>query len=278
MKAKLHPVVCPGRASVFFLLLLICMTFNSTVNAQTISIGLSTRRTIGSDMFGFNTGTTIRNGSSCINPNLLAKMPLLKPQIFRFPAGAFSTWYNWREGWVYDDPNVPPKYSSLDKVPNRLEDYKVLRDACGVQQTILGVNMIMSDINEQIAMLKHADSIGIPVNYVELGNEFYLEGDEDSTYILQIFPTPADYGKAATIWADSIHKYFPNAKVAAQGVFDKNAAPRRKIWNDSVLAHLEGEDAMTFHFYYPSADADSPENKPQRKVHSFVNEKYPVFA
>lgn len=237
----------------------------TAVDAQTIAPGLSTRRTITNDLFGFNTGTTIRGGSSCVNPNLLAKMPLLKPQVYRFPQGAFSSWYNWREGWVYDDPNVPDKYASLTKVPNKLEDYKVLRDASGVQATILGVNMILSDIPEQIAMLKHADSIGIPVKYVELGNEFYLEGDDpDSAYILQKFPTPADYGIAATIWADSIHKYFPNAKVAAQGVFDKNSAPRRKIWNDSVLAHLEGEDAMTFHFYYPSADADSLETTAEK--------------
>lgn len=256
----------PAAYISYFILWCSCLLIVVTAtDAQTIAPGLSTRRTITNDIFGFNTGTTIRGGSSCTNPNLLAKMPLLKPQVYRFPQGAFSSWYNWREGWVYDDPNVPDKYASLSKVPNRLEDYKVLRDASGVQATILGVNMILSDIPEQIAMLKHADSIGIPVKYVELGNEFYLEGDDpDSAYILQKFPTPADYGIAATIWADSIHKYFPDAKVAAQGVFDKNAAPRRKIWNDSVLAHLEGEDAMTFHFYYPSADADSLETAAEK--------------
>jgi hypothetical protein len=259
MKTNLHPRVGAGYLWSIAICSMFYFAVSSSLYAQTIDIGLTTRRTIGSDIFGFNTGTTIRGGSSCLNPNLLAKMPLMKPQIFRFPAGAFSTWYNWREGWVYDDPNVPQKYKSLTKVPNRLEDYKVLRDAAGATSTILGVNMILSDINEQLAMLRHADSIGIPVEYVELGNEFFLEGDEDSAYILQVFPEPSDYGKAATIWADSIHKYFPNAKVAAQGVFDKNAAPRRKIWNDSVLAHLEGEDAMTFHFYYASADADSLE-------------------
>jgi hypothetical protein len=223
MKTNLHPRVGAGYLWSIAICSMFYFAVSSSLYAQTIDIGLTTRRTIGSDIFGFNTGTTIRGGSSCLNPNLLAKMPLMKPQIFRFPAGAFSTWYNWREGWVYDDPNVPQKYKSLTKVPNRLEDYKVLRDAAGATSTILGVNMILSDINEQLAMLRHADSIGIPVEYVELGNEFFLEGDEDSAYILQVFPEPSDYGKAATIWADSIHKYFPNAKVAAQGVFDKNA-------------------------------------------------------
>lgn len=248
----------------FFLFAFICSAQPALLNAQNIDLGLSTRRTIGSDIFGFNCGTTIRGGSSCLNPYLLNKLPLLKPQVLRFPQGAFASWYNWREGWVYDDPNVPPKYENLDKVPNRLEDYKVLRDSGGAQSTILVVNMITSNIPEQIKMLQHADSIGIPVNYVELGNEFYLDGEEDSTYIMQIFPTPSDYGIAATEWADSIHKYFPNAKVAAQGVFDKNSAPRRKIWNDSVLAHLQGEDAMTFHFYYASADADSLETEAEK--------------
>ncbi|MBK9730336.1 MAG: hypothetical protein IPO83_03440 [Chitinophagaceae bacterium] len=261
MTKNLHPAGCKWYFLFVFVNLL---AVSYSITAQNISLGLSTRRSIGPDIFGFDAGTTIRGGSSCVNPYLLAKMPALKPKVYRFPDGAFANWYNWRVGWVYDDVNVPEKYANLTKVPNSLEDYKILRDASGVQSTILDVNMLTSTITDQIAMLKHADSIGIPVKYVELGNEFYLEGDEDSTYILEKYPTPSDYGIAASIWADSIHKYFPDAKIAAQGVFDKNSKPRRKIWNDSVLAHLHGEDAMTFHFYYGSADADSLETTAEK--------------
>ncbi|MBA2423100.1 MAG: hypothetical protein H0V61_07735, partial [Chitinophagales bacterium] len=261
MKLKFTVSPPSGRLALLFLILF----STAAMQAQTIKMGLGTVRTLPLDFYGYDMSTTVRGGVSCVDPDLLSHLPKLKPKTLRYPAGSHANWWNWRVGWYVDSPYLPEKQQKLKKVPNKLEDFKGLLTATGAS-AILDLNLLTSDVRDQIAMLKHADSIGIAIKYVELGNEFYLEGEEeeDTLLLLLKYPTPDSYADTAQIWIDSIHKHFPDVKIGLQGVFDKNHQERRNLWNDAVILPVEREDAITMHYYFGSHWPDPSETEAEK--------------
>lgn len=237
-----------------FLLLLVAPHFS---NGQTYEMKLGYQRVVSPTWFGLNTQNATRDGLWISNPDILSHIPNLNPKTLRFPGGAMANWWDWKKGWFVDDPEVALLYPNQQMtVPNTLENLKVLVDATGATP-MFDLNMVSSNLSYQMAMLKHADSIGIPVKYIELGNEFYLADGADSSIIYSIFPTPQSYGTVASKWIDTIHAWFPNAKVAAQGAFNRNNDPRRIAWDDSVIETLNDEDVIAFHQYYSASGTEA---------------------
>ncbi|MCS6990593.1 MAG: T9SS type A sorting domain-containing protein [Chitinophagales bacterium] len=241
------------------------------VLGQVINVELSTRRTLPPHFLGYNGQNTIRNGSSWVNPDLVQNVPNLKAKVFRYPAGGIGNWWDWRRGWFVDVPYLPSNYKNLPRQPNYLHNYKVVADATGAQ-TVFMLNMVTSTLQEQLAMLHHADSLGFEIKYVELGNEFYISADDEdagegSRYVDSVFKYVKTYADMANIWIDSIHAHFPNALVAVQGCFQKNQKPKRLKWNDSLRILLNGrEDAWSFHTYYSSSWNDTTETQADKQV------------
>ena len=69
------------------------------------------------------------------------------------------------------------------------------------------------------------------------------------------FPTGADYGKAASTWAQAIAAAYPGVALAAVGqpsVTGNN--PRTSGWNAALLPALAGSNisALTMHEYHDS--------------------------
>jgi len=227
---------------------------------QNISIGLSVKQNLLPDWYGYNADDVTRNGISLANGNLLNNIPLLQPRIIRYPPTA--NFWDWKTGWYSNSPLLPSKFKNLPPQPDYLENLKTALATCN-GEALFTLNLITATLQDQIAMLKHADSIGISVLYIELGNEFYLAPNdpdlqEGITVVDSIFPTPQSYGLVANIWIDSIHKYFPAAKVCVDGSYEKAGAGRRGIWNDSMRSVLSGrEDAWSFHVYQSSSWMDS---------------------
>lgn len=228
---------------------------------QSVSIALGVQQNLNDHWFGYN-GQNVIRGSSWVDTNLIENIPLLKPKILRFPS-AFAFW-DWKRGWFVESPLLPEKFVGLEQQPNYLENFKVVLDECGAE-ALFTLNMVTATLQDQLAMLHHADSIGIPVKYVELGSEIYLEpNDEDGgdgvKIVDSIYPTAQSYGVVANVWIDSIHHHFPQAKVAVDGSYEKYGSGKRIIWNDSLKSVLNGrEDAWTFHVYQSSAGRDTTE-------------------
>ncbi len=241
---------------IFPMLLLVLLLQVLPAQAQTYGMKLSNRRSVKSDWFGIGSQNTTRDGMYIDHPSLLDKAPTMNPKVIRFPSGGNANWWDWKTGWFVDDPNVPPHNPNQAPVYNTLENFKVLVDATGATPLFV-LNMISSTLAYQLEMLHYADSIGLEVKYLELGNEFYLAEEEDSTYIYSIYPDAKVYGTVASLWIDSIHAHFPNAEVAAQGAFNRNNQPRRIQWDDDLLQTLEGEDAITFHQYYNGSGTEA---------------------
>lgn len=238
------------------LLLVIFLSLEVPVFGQTYSMKLSNRRAVKPDWFGIGSQNTTRDGMYIDHPSLVARAPDMKAKVIRFPSGGNANWWDWKKGWFVNDPNSPPHKPNEAPVFNTLENFKVLVDATG-GVPLFDLNMISATLQNQLEMLHYADSIGLEVKYIELGNEFYLAEEEDSTYIYSIFPDATVYGTVASKWIDSIHAHFPDAKVAAQGAFNRNNQPRRLEWDDDLVKTLEGEDAITLHEYYSSSGTEA---------------------
>ena len=140
------------------------------------------------------------------------------------------------------------RFLSAPRSIYRLNELQIAIRATGAIP-IYVLNMLTSDLNTQLEMLSTAQSMGLPVQFVELGNEFYLRNPDD--YVTK-FPTGADYGKMATSWIRAIRARFPNVKITAVGGVptDQSTTDSRKAnWNQELLQNLEGADALTQHPY-----------------------------
>jgi len=196
--------------------------------------------------YGFNVNLANAR-ASWRDPRFVRAVQDLRPGNLRYPGGTLANYWNWRTGELLQHPGAP-RWPQGSPAPYRLEDLKLAVDATGASP-VLVLNMLTSTLEEQLAMLRHARHLGVPVRFVELGNEFYLS---DKTYI-ERFPTAEDYGTEATQWIDRIKKEFPEARIAAVGAHETaRQAERRATWNRGLTKTLRGADAIVLHVYVGS--------------------------
>jgi alpha-L-arabinofuranosidase len=99
-------------------------------------------------------------------------------------------------------------------------------------------------------MLNAIKSLGVPIEFIELGNELYFN---EADYVAA-FPTGTDYAVKANTWITQLRTAFPTAKISA--VLQCNNAtasnPRFANWNSQVVANtIASVDAYTYHIYIP---------------------------
>jgi hypothetical protein len=179
------------------------------------------------------------------NADAVRAAALMKPGTLRYPGGTVANYWDWRTGWF-----LPGALGSFLNAPlsiYRLRELQIAVHATGAIP-IYVLNMLTSDLSTQMEMLRAARSMGLPVELVELGNEFYLAKPDD--YVAK-FPTGADYGKMATSWIRAIRAEFPGVQIAAVGGVpaDPSGDPRKANWTNDLLQHLQGADALTWHPY-----------------------------
>jgi hypothetical protein len=213
-------------------------------------------RALAADYFGYN-GANLLYRVDWTTPQFLQTLALLRPSTLRYPAGTEANYWDWRKGWFVSGADLPPSYRGIEpKVnTNRLEDLQPALKAAGAKPLFV-VNMLTSNLEEQLAMLRRAEALGMPVAYVELGNEYYIgQGDHKAA-----FPSARDYALEANRWSAAIRRAFPKAKIAAVGastVPEQASDPRWTGWNRELLPRLRGADAVTIHHYYSSGIGDT---------------------
>jgi hypothetical protein len=143
------------------LLLLSAIIYSESAFSQTTyDMALGYRRSFNSDWLGYNGANMIHDSIGFTNPFLIGKLPLLNPKNLRYPGGSIANWWNWRIGGFVESPFLPPEDDFLPPA-NKLEDFKKALDTTK-SNAIFDLNMLSSSLKEQLAMLRHADSIGIP--------------------------------------------------------------------------------------------------------------------
>ena len=145
------------------------------------------------------------------NPNAVNAAVQFNPGTLRYPGGTVANYWDWQTGWFL--PGAPSGFLSAPQSIYRLHELQIAVRATGAIP-IYVLNLLTSDLSTQLEMLSTAQSMGLPVQFVELGNEFYLRNPDD--YVTK-FPTGADYGKMTTSWIRAIRDKFPNVNIAAVG-------------------------------------------------------------
>ncbi len=147
----------------------------------------------------------------------------------RWPGGTVVTHYHWNDlngnGW---SDNWDPNYNTAnDADPAHymdLDEYMTLCAASGVEP-MLGINMSsgiewnrQSDgLNEAVSLIKYCQGKQFDVRYFYLDNETYHSGNlynKDPDNDGESW-TASNYAAQLNIYADSIRKYVPDAKLIA---------------------------------------------------------------
>ncbi|HEY1737986.1 MAG TPA: hypothetical protein VGI86_04715 [Acidimicrobiia bacterium] len=209
---------------------------------------------IATPFFGFNEEDVIvgRNAAAWRDPAFLSRLAQLSPGVLRL-GGTTAMWIDWRTGQFVDRPDLPQAFRNnmATRQGLTLSDQASIMSATGAVP-IFDLNVVTSTLDDQLQMLHQAASLGMPVRYVELGNELY-----DGSYptYTQEFPTATDYAVAMNTWITQLHQDFPGVRVAVVGWDDSNPSTPRmpariRDWNRDLLASVHGEDAVVFHTYW----------------------------
>jgi len=233
--------------------------YESTNNIQPRVLNVSESsfsRPLGSEFMCFNINTLIVENLS--ETGFLNASKTLKPGVLRIPGGTVANYWDWKRGGLITQWDNLPSIPNQFKLP-RVAAYKTadvaqyldLFKATGAKGMLV-LNMLTSDLPDQLDYIREAISVGLPIEYIELGNELY-EGKKN--YVHQ-YPTPASYAETAKEWALAIKKEFPDLKVSVIGanprIVNRKIKDKQRLtaWNpiniDVVLPEV---DAMTFHEY-----------------------------
>jgi hypothetical protein len=161
--------------------------------------------------------------------------------------GTTAEYWDWRAGTFV--PGAPPSLRALrGQVHVTLADWAALVRATGAEP-VFDLNLFTDSLANQLAMLRAAARLGMPVLRVELGNELYAPP------FRRRFADGAAYGRVASTWAAAIKRAFPGvqvAAVAAPGADPNLPAADARGWNAGLARTLRGVDALTVHTYFAS--------------------------
>ena len=182
------------------------------------------------------------------DPKFYGQLAALEPGTLRYPGGTNANFFQWQAGLPVDPPAGSCVSSSTSSAFRfTLSDLLTAYNATKAPP-IFDLNVMTSSLSCQIKMLRRAQQLDLPIRYVELGNEFYLNFDNYPAY----FPTAADYGRTVASYVKAVHQDFPGALVAAVGSLGVSTA-REQTWNQDMLdaARQAGglPDAITLHVY-----------------------------
>lgn len=213
-------------------------------------------RAISPNFIGFN-GNLTGLDRPWNRSELMEAFEKLHPGNFRYPAGTLGNYWDWDRGWL--DTTVSKDHliswvveQGLMESSNRypLENLAKMHGATEVPIVFM-VNMLTKDLNHAIRGLQRARELGMPIRYIELGNEFYF----DLPLETQKYPTPEDYARESARWIEALEEEFPDAKFAVVGGGPEKT-DRNRNWTRRVVEHVPEADAITVHSYTPFGVAD----------------------
>lgn len=195
------------------------------------------------------------------NQSFIDSVQNLNIQLIRYPGGTESQYFDWQTGrsvpaslWTNGTLFNHSYIGTAPHISYPLSELHYFYQQTGIKP-VFCLNMLTKTLSNQIQMLQTAASLGIPVHYIELGNELYF----NVTDFTNKYPNPIDYVlDVKNNWIPQLSSLFPNAKIAVIGSYDgltdlnnNTVPPRIYTWNDTLFAQYVGADGITFHYYIP---------------------------
>ena len=187
-------------------------------------------------------------------------------QTLRVPGGDTANFWDWDIGGIITErnPDTDP-YDLEEPLPVALR-YKRNINATleNVDSLLTGadadpiwvVNMLTSDLQTEIDHLLEAKRLGMSVDRIELGNEFYFQIPNYTSKD----KTPLDYAIRAKEWALAIREVpeLADATLAVTGSTSTVRSQRGQTWMEAMttktgkdnLSVIDVVDAYTLHPYY----------------------------
>lgn len=183
---------------------------------------------------GFNQNWSMMPSMS---DSLLECVARLRPEMLRYPGGTVAHSWNWREG---------RKSGSKNGTVHKIGEIAKLHQRTGAGFVFV-LDIVNGTVEDQIQMLDSIAGLGVPVKYIELGNEVYAK---EKAYIA-VFPTGKEYAERCNVWIGELKKEFPDCKISVvlQCRGTNLADERLNSWNRLVTANINGADAFTYHLY-----------------------------
>lgn len=195
------------------------------------------------------------------NQSFIDSVQKLNLQLIRYPGGTESQYFDWQTGrsvpaslWTNGTLFNHSYIGTAPHISYPLSELHYFYQQTGIKP-VFCLNMLTKTLSNQIQMLQTAASLGIPVHYIELGNELYF----NVTDFTNKYPNPIDYVlDVKNNWIPQLSSLFPNAKIAVIGSYDgltdsnnNTVPPRIYTWNDTLFAQNVGAAGITFHYYIP---------------------------
>ncbi|PKA99626.1 hypothetical protein B0O79_3343 [Flavobacteriaceae bacterium MAR_2009_75] len=235
-----------------FLAAIVCGCQTSKSKTTAIKVEVSTWKPVNTNLIGAN-ANLISFDAPWNNEDLLEVTNKTKIKTLRYPGGTIGNYWDWDIGAI--DRNVADSLmikwvvaNDLTKSPERytLENLAELYNKTGIVPVFM-LNMLSKDLEHSLRNLRKAKSLGIPIKFIEMGNELYF----NIPFPLLKYPTPEIYGETCQLWITVLKDEFPEASFAVVGSYMERH-PRQVNWNQRVLSQCTNADAITIHFYSPS--------------------------
>jgi hypothetical protein len=205
------------------------------------------------DFFGLNGANFIR-GTNPTDPRFLSSLRALRPEAIRVFGGTTANYWDWRTGSLLRTVALPKDLATLPPAGMTLERWKAMLDEAGAAP-IFDLNVVSSTLTDQLAMLRAAQSMGMAVHRVELGNELY----QNARAVVDRYPSPNDYAQTAAQWSKAIKAAFPGVQISVVGALAQQGqpTPRKNAWNAAIRTQSADYDAVTLHLYFSSGAGSS---------------------
>lgn len=169
-------------------------------------------------LYGFNQNSYPAYDNKAFVDSITA----LHPDIIRYPEGKGTNFSDWKT----DKPTLPALAAMRKKV------------GCEI---LFVMNMTTSTLYYEMEMLDSAKKLGIPILYIEFGNEV---NNVNTPLRKKFHSSGAEYGDTCKLWATVMKLKYPDAKFGAWGE-NKDDLP---TWNKDLLSVYK-PDAVVSHLY-----------------------------
>jgi alpha-N-arabinofuranosidase len=185
----------------------------------------------------------------------------------RWPGGTPTTMYHWNDlaaGWVDNwNPNYPKSWDPAPEDYMDLNEYMTLSKAAGTEP-MLGINMSSGmewdreadGINEAVALVKYCQANNFDVKCFYLDNEPYHEGNGYNKDLAGNGGewTPTIYAEKFNLYADSIRKYIPDAKLFVN--WKEHLRDNRSDYTTLINIAGDNIDYIDVHWYWKWGDSN----------------------